>query len=352
MLKRSFSALDNNPYSEQSPFFGRRKRAGCAMTMCLTFMVVGAAVCVVLLSLLIAKKEQVSAQLMLDIGSIDGDFAFWDPNNQVLYWVDRHLHTVNYYSPTYNTSTTRQFNHTLGVVVPRLKYNDSVVVTAGQYVYSVNLTSGEEQLIASLCYNTTKGDYMQFSDGRCDPSGALWTGAADIEGEPVGTLFRIQPNQTVTDILQNISVPGGMAWSKDKKTFYFIDSQNSLVNAYAYNPDSGAITFQNVAYTMPASFGVMSGMTIDTSDSLWISVIAPPEINGTGKVCRCDPVRGQLQQTITLPVSSVTSCVFGGPNLDELYITTRHKPGELHSGGIFVAKKLGVSGAYPSLFAG
>ena len=124
--------------------------------------------------------------------------------------------------------------------------------------------------------------------------------------------------------------------------------------------------------------------------------IGPPSQNSTGRVCRFDPFLGvcllllfllfalylftfspspspllppslhrviphpslyshtfqQLQETILLPVSQVTSCVFGGPNLDQLYITTRRKPGEPNSGGIYVAKRLGVTGAYPSLYNG
>lgn len=60
----------------------------------------------------------------------------------------------------------------------------------------------------------------------------------------------------------------------------------------------------------------------------------------------------QLQETLLLPVSGVTSCVFGGVNMDQLFITTRRKNGESHSGGIYVASRLGSIGAPPYLYSG
>ncbi len=54
--------------------------------------------------------------------------------------------------------------------------------------------------------------------------------------------------------------------------------------------------------------------------------------------------------TINLPVNHVTSCVFGGEKMNQLYISTR--PSTLSSGGIYVATNLNALGASPSLFAG
>lgn len=353
MLRRSNNGLDSSSTTatEETQFFNkeRRKRTSCALTLCVGILVIAAAVTIILVAIFIANKEQVYATLLLDIGLVDADFAFWNPNDQVLYWVDRQLQDIYVYNPLDGPNNVRkiQINHSVGVVVPRMKYNDSVMLTSGDFVSSLNLTTEKEEILAYMHSNAT-----DFSDGRCDPNGGLWAGASMEDGVPIGTLYRIDSLLNVTVMLENVTTPGGMAWSKDRKTFWFIDSKNSQVDAYSYNQETGEISFEQVAFNVPTSFGILSGMTIDTEDALWISVVGPATANGTGRVCRYDPYTGQLLESIILPVSMVTSCVFGGPDLQQLYITTRHKPGEPHSGGIYVAKHLSATGASPYLYAG
>lgn len=337
---------------ESFPIFGHRpaSRRGCKLTLCLTALVVCAAALVVVLSVMIAHHEQIQAQLLLDIGSVAADFAFWDPYKQVLYWVDRQENQIHMYDPVGNTTVQMQFDHTIGVVVPRLLYNDSVIITSKNYVATYNLTTGEEDIL-TLVGNVT-ANITSFTDGRCDPSGALWMGSSEGDLQPTGTLYKVDPIiESALPMLHNISTPGGMAWSKDKKTFFFIDSKNSRVNAYSYSIEQG-IVYQRVAFTVPVNYGVLSGLAIDSTDSLWVAIIGPSGANGYGRVCRYDAYLGQLQETLIIPVSEVTSCVFGGPNMDQLYITTRQKSGESHSGGIYVANRLGAIGATPYLYSG
>lgn len=353
--EEDFASSSSSKIGEEYPFFGRRttSRRGCKLTMFLTLLVVCAAATVVVLSIFIAKREQISADLLLDIGSVAADFAFWDPSNQILYWVDRSSNQISMYDPVLNRTKTRQFNHSIGIVMPRYQYNDSIILTSGNYVATYNFTTEEEQILTYLTNQTLTNETLtSFTDGRCDPGGGLWLGAADGDLIPDGVLYRMDPlNVTVSAMLHNITTPGGMAWSRDRKSFFFIDSKNSRVNAYTYAAGTDLV-FQRVAFVVPPQFGTLSGMTVDITDSLWVAIIGPPAQNSTGKVCRYDPFLGQLQETIQLPVSQVTSCVFGGPNLDQLYITTRQKPGEKNSGGIYVAKRLGVTGAAPYLYGG
>lgn len=44
-------------------------------------------------------------------------------------------------------------------------------------------------------------------------------------------------------------------------------------------------------------------------------------INFFPKVLCCNPVSGDIVRQVDLPVAKVTSCCWGGPNLDELYVT-------------------------------
>ena len=62
--------------------------------------------------------------------------------------------------------------------------------------------------------------------------------------------------------------------------------------------------------------GVFDGMAIDGEGTLWIAVY------GGWAVKRYDPQSGTLLAEYEMPFSNVTSCAFGGKNMDELYITS------------------------------
>jgi sugar lactone lactonase YvrE len=57
-------------------------------------------------------------------------------------------------------------------------------------------------------------------------------------------------------------------------------------------------------------------MTIDAEGMLWVAHW------GGFAVCRWNPDTGEMLYKIKLPVPLVTSCTFGGENLDVLFITT------------------------------
>lgn len=69
---------------------------------------------------------------------------------------------------------------------------------------------------------------------------------------------------------------------------------------------------------------------------------------------KVDPVGGRLLQQVPMPASRVTSVVFGGRNLDTLYVTTMRKgltPEQLEkqpaAGSVFAVTGLGTTGQRP-----
>jgi sugar lactone lactonase YvrE len=125
---------------------------------------------------------------------------------------------------------------------------------------------------------------------------------------------------------------------------YYIDTPTMQVVAFDYDPDSGAISNRRVIITFPPGVGRPDGMTVDAEGRLWIA-----HWDGH-RVSRWDPHEGRLLSEIPLPVARVTSCAFGGPNLDRLYITTARHGGtdeqlseQPHAGSLFAASP-GVAG--------
>ena len=147
-----------------------------------------------------------------------------------------------------------------------------------------------------------------------------------------------------------MTISNGLAWSHDGATMYYIDSPTQRIDAFSYAPATGEIADRRTVVEVPAELGTPDGMTIDADGGLWIALW------GGGAVHRY--VDGRLDRVITLPVSQPTSCAFGGPDLDELYVTSAWKGlspevrrAQPLAGALFRLRP-GVRGIPPSVFQG
>lgn len=187
----------------------------------------------------------------------------------------------------------------------------------------------------------------RFNDGKCDPAGRFLAGTMSLSGQPgAGSLYAFGKNGAVTKKIEQVSISNGMAWSLDYQTFYYIDTPTFEVVSYAYNVVTGGIRDKKVAIKISKEDGCPDGMTIDTNGMLWIA-----HWDGW-QVTRWNPHTGKKLSTVRLPVAKVTSCTFGGENLQDLYITSASvglSDQELKmqplAGSLMVIKKIGFTGA-------
>jgi sugar lactone lactonase YvrE len=80
------------------------------------------------------------------------------------------------------------------------------------------------------------------------------------------------------------------------------------------------------------------GLTVDADGHIWVALW------GGSALCRYSP-HGVLEEKVWIPVSQVTSCAFGGPDWEELFITSAswgldadRLRGEPHAGAIFAIR--------------
>lgn len=158
---------------------------------------------------------------------------------------------------------------------------------------------------------------QRFNDGKCDPSGRFWAGTLSYKIENgAGSLYTINSNRKVHTKLENLTIPNGMAWNPDRASFYFIDSPDKKIYRFDYDNETGSISNRHVLFEFESTTALPDGMTIDSDGHLWVALY-----NGF-KVVRIDPQNSTIDFEVELPVPQVTSCTFGGPQLNELYITT------------------------------
>ncbi len=196
------------------------------------------------------------------------------------------------------------------------------------------------------------GPNVRFNDGKCDPRGRFIAGTMGLKGEPeVGKLYSLAHDHSVSTLIESVSISNGLAWCRDGHIFYYIDTPTRRVRAFDYDIETGEIANERTVVNIPEHLGRPDGMTIDQEGNLWIA-----QFGGSGVGCWGHST-GELMEWIEVPAPNVTSCTFGGPGLDRLYITTanlkRSAEGTAaeNAGSIFVCAP-GVRGYAPAPYAG
>ena len=274
-----------------------------------------------------------NAELVLDARAELGEGAIW--YDDVLYWVDITPGKVCIYDPATNANREIGVGQMVGTVVPRARGGLALAVEEGFALLDPD--TGELTPLA----NPEAGiPGNRMNDGKCDPAGRFWAGTMNRnEDGPTGGLYRMDADHTVHRKLENVSISNGIVWSGDGRTMYYIDTPTCAVAAFDYDPEHGEISNRRTAITVPESLGWPDGMTIDEEDHVWIAMW------GGSAVTHWDPRTGKHLGSCEVPASQVTSCAFGGPTLDELYVTSARAGlnedqlgREPHAGGLFKAR--------------
>lgn len=278
--------------------------------------------------------------LVLNSQSALGEGPHWDYERNRLYWVDIVGKKLHIYDPKKNNNRTIQFDQFIGAAVPEHSGQFILAMQYGLYRYN----DETDELIKIIDPEEDKIN-NRFNDGKCDSRGRFWVGTMDLDGEKdCGSLYRFDVDGKIAKVVSPVSISNGIAWSPDEKFMYFIDTPTNKVSIYHYEESTGNISYHGIAVRFPAELGHPDGMTIDRDGMIWIAHW------GGAMVSRWNPHTGKLLETIKIPAKNVTSCTFGGENLDELFITTaRNGLSEAdlatypQSGGLFKVKT-GVKG--------
>jgi sugar lactone lactonase YvrE len=274
-----------------------------------------------------------------------GEGPLWNPETQQLYWVDIDGCAFHVFDPA--SGQDRSFLMPARVGSAALMHHNSVLLALQNGIHQLNLASGHLTLLA----NPLTDHSLRFNDGKCDPAGRFWVGTYDMRLRAgTGTLYRLDPDGSLHVMLHGITTSNGITWSLDHSTMYFIDSPTLRVQAFDYDIASGSISNGRTIVRIARETGVPDGMTIDREGMLWVAVW------GGGAIHRYHPGTGALLQVIKVPAPLTTSCTFGGPDLQTLYITSARKelsPEQLTqfplSGNLFAVKP-GVRGLPASFY--
>ena len=254
-------------------------------------------------------------ELILDARADLGEGPVWDAGRGLLYWVDIRLGHLHIHDPKNRTNDQISVGEALGCVAG-CKSGDLVLALRSGLVSFDLATRTQTNLVNPEVH--LPGN--RFNDGKCDPAGRFLVGTMDeAEKEASGSFYSFAPDGTWKTLLSGTRISNGLTWSPDFRTFYYIDTPTRQVTAYDYDLAAGTIADPRPVVSVPEELGWPDGMTSDREGMLWVAMW------GGSKITRWDPATGELMEAIPVPALNVTSCIFGGPDLNDLYITSARK---------------------------
>ena len=192
----------------------------------------------------------------------------------------------------------------------------------------------------------------RFNDGKAGPDDAFWAGSLSRDYKQAsGTLWRLAADGAVTAAFDSIYVSNGPAWSPAGDRFYFSDSVRGVTWSFPFDPATGALGERTVFAARDAAPGYPDGAATDADGCLWSA-------RWTGGCLARFTPDGRVDRLVEMPVSRVTSCAFGGPDLGTLFVTSAsiglgaEELAEAPLSGAVFALNPSVQGAPVGVFAG
>lgn len=166
----------------------------------------------------------------------------------------------------------------------------------------------------------------RFNDGVTDRQGNFWIGTMDRRlAEPIGRLFRIDAkfNATATPIDARLS--NGLCFSPAGDRLYLSKTFEREIHVFDVDPTSGTLSSGRRIVSYDVTPGRPDGATVAADGSLWSARIDAGRID-------CYAPGGEMLGHLPLPTSHPTHCMFGGPDLQTLYVTTSRFGAEFATG--------------------
>lgn len=289
-----------------------------------------------------------SLELVVDAKAELGEGPFWDERAKQLIWVDINGYSINFYDPSTRKNISHDVGQHVGAAVLREGGGLLLAMKQGFYTYEP-----ESKELKALHDPEPDKSGNRFNDGKCDPQGRFWAGTMVLEGESgQANLYKMDTDFSVEKIMSGVTISNGLAWDTEKGRMFYIDTPTKKIQSFDFNSETGELSNEQTAVIFSEDVGSPDGMTMDEEGMLWVAFFRG------SRVARFHSETGEQLAEIPVPASQVTSCAFGGENMDELYITTARNglsPEELEkepdAGGVFRIK-LDVKGAPSYRFNG
>jgi sugar lactone lactonase YvrE len=284
---------------------------------------------------------------VLDIKATLGESPVWSSRDKALYWVDIQAPTLNRFDPVSRHNTAIPMPESIGSFALRRPAGFIVALRSG--IWLARSDGAIDRRILPAPYDPA---HHRFNDGRCDAAGRFFVGYMNEKRDAnSAALMRVDPDGTMTQVLDDMMISNGLAWSPDGRTMYHADTPTREIRAFDYDAATGTPSRPRTFARFQGETDRPAGGAVDSAGNYWTAFY-----NG-GKVVQISPA-GRILEEYAIPAMCPTMCAFGGPDLRTVYVTTARQlrdPEELarlpQSGGVF-AMTVDVPGLPEPAFAG
>jgi len=263
---------------------------------------------------LLEKNTMSTCSIVCDDTNLCGEAPLWDAANQALYWSD----CVGRKFYSYDAKTKRR-----ALVLADFEVNGCALDQSGGFVFSNNSgvwfwnKTDRPVLVAS----EVGEEKLQLNDCIADPDGRVLAGSSfysPSDKYPFGKLFCVQTDGAIQILDEGFHLANGLGFSPDGRTLYFTDSVARLIYAYTYDRVIGRTSGRRTFVRVDSNAGLPDGLTVDAEGFVWSA-----EWYGSC-ISRYDP-DGRLERRLYVPAKQVSSLMFGGPDLRDIFVTSAAK---------------------------
>lgn len=240
-----------------------------------------------------------------------GEGPVWDVQSQSLFWIDilgKLVHRLD------ADGLVKCWDVPDIIGSMAIAADGNAIVALANGVHRLDWESGACTMLAT---SPDLNEQVQLADGKVDRRGRFIVGSSDRGmKEARGKLYALDPGASaLREIDDGITLSNGPCWSPDDKIFYHADSILNLIFAYDYNIENGTLSNKRRFASTEELGGIPDGATVDAQGHVWSAICEG------GKLVRFRP-NGSIERIVEFPQKLPGSVMFGGPNLDRIYVPT------------------------------
>ncbi len=249
-----------------------------------------------------------------------GEAPVWDAARQCLWWIDIRAPELLRLVP----GTHQLTRWTLPEVVGALALRDD-----GQLLLALRREVGRFDPATAALHpfaeveSAGEHPHNRLNDGKVSPSGRWWVvGSMDERAEgkqALGSLYRLDAGGDCRRLalagLDGLRVANGIAWSLDGQTLYFSDSWRGQVWHAPWVEASGTLGEPRPFARSDEAAGRPDGALVDAQGRYLSAGVSAGCLNRFA-------ASGEHLQRIPLPCRAPTMPCFGGPDGQDLFITS------------------------------
>jgi D-xylonolactonase len=260
----------------------------------------------------------INYERLSDFPCLLGECPIWDGKTAQLWWTDILGAVIYTYSPGSGTIQGSIRGKNVGGFA--LTGDRSVICACLDGLYRWTPRAG------FICIaDSFEGRALRFNDCTTDARGRFLAGTryvAETEGGAyeLGSLYRVDNDGSISILDGGIHLSNGLGFSPDDQLLYYTDSLRRVIYRYDYDLERGSVSNRRVFVKVPDEDGMPDGLTVDGEGFVWSARWDDTYLY------RYDP-DGTIERKMPSPERRTTSLMFGGRELNDLYLTTAAERG-------------------------